>query len=180
MLPLVATAHASVQYFTRCRGKSATLANTMQCPGRNEFLVLGTVNPAGMSNDYDGVYLTKNDVSSMVKGKKLDGLPVQLEHTKDPIVGRVLHSWESPEGKLDVLLRLDPTFPGLLASSFVREGLVSELSLGYNTTMKRDDSSGRIVATSKVPVEVTLTKSGARPNTHIHMHTIPERKRQKR
>jgi hypothetical protein len=59
---------------------------------KRSMLIHGTCNPHGEKNDYDGVYLTENDIDQIVSSGALVEAPVLLEHDSAP-VGRVRSAW---------------------------------------------------------------------------------------
>ena len=87
------------------------------------MLLWGTANPEGMSNDYNGIYLNKDDIQSMVRqvedaNRSGSRLPVHLEH-KGVLVGHVVSAW-AHEGTLQCVLELDErVLEGSISSAFV-------------------------------------------------------------
>jgi hypothetical protein len=77
----------------------------METPSRMAGMLLwGTANPEGMENDYQGIFLNKEDIKSMVRQveqatRRAEKIPVHLEH-KGVAVGHVVtprigwtHQW---------------------------------------------------------------------------------------
>ena len=129
------------------------------------MLVYGTANPEGVGDsNYSGLYLTDTDIQQMVSDMK--GVPVMIEH-RGAGVGSVVTAWQH-DGRMDVLLEIDnKSFESALASRFVVDGYCKELSLGYKVEMTRA-VSGKLTASNKRVVELSLVKRGARDNCKIH------------
>lgn len=134
------------------------------------MLLWGTANPEGMSNDYQGIFLNKDDIRSMVRqvddaNKKSQPIPVHLEH-KGVAVGRVVSAWAHND-TLQCVLQLDErVFEGAIGSEFVRKGICNELSLGYAVDMQNSATGMRAV--NKVLKEISVVKKGARNHCQIH------------
>lgn len=134
-------------------------------------LLWGTANPEGMSNDYQGIYLNKDDIQSMVRqveaaNKRSEKIPVHLEHKGVP-VGHVVSAWAHND-TLQCVLQLDEsTLEGSIGSQFVRKGICNELSLGYTVELKNSES-GQVKVANKLLKEISVVKKGARNHCHIH------------
>ena len=134
-------------------------------------LLWGTANPEGMSNDYQGIYLNKDDIQSMVRqvgaaNKRSEKIPVHLEH-KGVAVGHVVSAWAHND-TLQCVLQLDESIlEGSIGSQFVRKGICNELSLGYTVELKNSES-GQVKVANKLLKEISVVKKGARNHCHIH------------
>jgi hypothetical protein len=133
-------------------------------------LLWGTANPEGMDNGYQGIFLNKDDVRSMVQqvetaNKKGQPIPVHLEH-KGVQVGHVVSAWAHRD-TLQCVLRLNErVLEGAIGSEFVRKGICNELSLGYAVDLQ--NSATGIKAVSKMLKEISVVKKGARHHCQIH------------
>lgn len=128
------------------------------------MLVWGTANPEGLSDDYNGYYFRKCDITEALK--EVQGKPVKIEH-KGVDVGNVVSAWEN-NGKLDLLLNIDSSvIEGSVVSSLVRVGACRELSLGYNVQVQAS-SNGENRTGKKSIVEVSLVRKGDRNKCYIH------------
>jgi hypothetical protein len=130
--------------------------------------VWGTANPTGEGNGYDGMYLTRSEINTMVLDKDLIGIPVKLEH-KGEAVGEIVSAWQH-QGRLDLLLNVDEKSPNLdstLASQFVKGYVCKDLSLGYTVSVEQS-LNGALSTGKKRVAEVSLVKRGAREKCHIH------------
>ena len=138
---------------------------------RTRTLLWGTANPEGMSNDYQGIYLNKDDIQSMVRqveaaNKRSEKIPVHLEHKGVP-VGHVVSAWAHND-TLQCVLQLDESIlEGSIGSQFVRKGICNELSLGYTVELKNSES-GQMKVANKLLKEISVVKKGARNHCHIH------------
>ena len=134
------------------------------------MLLWGTANPEGMDNAYQGIFLNKDDVQSMVKQVESANslgqpIPVHLEH-KGVAVGHVVSAW-AHNNTLQCVLRLNErVFEGALGSEFVRKGICNELSLGYAVDLQ--NSATGLKAVNKKLNEISVVKKGARHHCQIH------------
>ena len=134
-------------------------------------LLWGTANPEGMSNDYQGIYLNKDDIQSMVRqveaaNRRAEKIPVHLEHKGVP-VGHVVSAWAHNDTLQCVLQLNENTLEGSIGSEFVRKGICNELSLGYTVELKNSDN-GQMKVANKMLKEISVVKKGARNHCHIH------------
>ena len=133
-------------------------------------LLWGTANPEGMENDYQGIFLNKDDIRSMVQqveeaNRRLQHIPVHLEH-KGVEVGHVVSAWAHRD-TLQCVLELDErVLEGSIGSEFVRNGICNELSLGYSVDLQ--NSAGGVRAVKKTLNEISVVKKGARHHCKIH------------
>jgi len=137
----------------------------------SQLLLWGTANPEGMDNDYQGLFLNKDDIKSMVQqvetaNRRGDAIPVHLEH-KGVQVGKVVSAWAHKD-TLQCVLQLDErfVFEGSIGSEFVRKGICNELSLGYAVELQ--NSATGISAVRKNLKEISVVKKGARHHCQIH------------
>lgn len=126
------------------------------------MLVLGTANPAGEAESYNGLYLRDSEL----RGLDLRGTPVKAEHTGEN-VGTVVSSFIDTQGRLHTVMRIDESsVEGALAAGFVRDGIAADLSLGYSVDVRHSEP-GRLQAGEKKVLEVSLVRKGARRGCHI-------------
>lgn len=129
------------------------------------LLLFGTANPAGFGDaSYDGIYLTDKDMNDMLP--TMPGTKVLIEH-KGESIGQVVSAWRH-NGRMDLLLEIDGSanIEGALAQEFVKKGYVRDLSLGYKVEMSAS-AGGKLKASNKRVVEVSIVKTGARHDCHI-------------
>jgi hypothetical protein len=135
------------------------------------MLLWGVANPEGENDGYNGLFLTSGDIDTAVAGHSMDGLPVKIEH-KGVSVGKVVTSWVN-KGKMELLIDVDENiFEGNVVSRFVRDNVVSDLSLGYNVGLQFSDKTQSYVASSKTYNEVSIVKKGARSGCHINGYSV--------
>jgi hypothetical protein len=135
----------------------------------SSMLVFGTCNPAGENPSHQGVYLRKDDISSLVRDGSLLDLPVKIEHMGAP-VGKIVSAWEHGD-RLDCVFRLDSdSIDGVLAQEFVKSRRCPELSLSYAVTMQ-NSADGLLTGGGKDMIEVSIVKAGARDNCLIRGFT---------
>jgi hypothetical protein len=140
----------------------------------------GTANPEGEENEtYNGLYMTKGDIADAVRDNSMDGLPVKIEH-KGVAVGKVVTSWIN-NGKMDLLIEVDERiFEGNIVSRFVRDGVVNDLSLGYNVGLQFSEQSQTYVAAKKTYNEVSIVRTGARNGCHINGYSVVDTEKKKK
>ena len=138
------------------------------------MLLVGVCNPAGEEDTYNGLYMTQSELSRVVSGSKMRGIPVKTEHAGSE-VGRVLTSFLDADGNLNCVMELGKTsLPACLAQGFVRDGLALDRSLGYTVDIQNTDNS--LQAIEKRIVEVSLVRKGARSGCHITAYQDEGRK----
>jgi hypothetical protein len=130
--------------------------------------IWGTVNPSGEADEYQGYYLTKQELTKFVAENEMVGKPVKIEHT-GPDVGKVVSAWVNSKGQLDCIIDINQRcFEGAMISSAIDEGLCRELSMGYVVEMQHSAEKKQAVPISKKVVEVSIVKKGARDRCFIH------------
>lgn len=141
----------------------------MAAASADHTLLWGTANPEGMQ-DYHSIYLNQQDISDVIgqineAGARSKKIPVHMEH-KGIEIGHVVSAWEHG-GKLECVLALDnKVLEGSFGSEFVRQGIIKDLSLGYDVSLEH---SGAGVKVGRVKIkEISIVKKGARPRCHIH------------
>jgi hypothetical protein len=133
------------------------------------MLVFGTCNPVGENSSHNGVYLRRDDISSLVNSGALLQKPVKIEHMGTP-VGKVVSAWEHGD-RLDCVFRIDnDSIDSIFAQEFVKSRKCPELSLSYSVTMKHSND-GRLTGGEKDMIEVSIVRSGARENCLIRGFT---------
>jgi hypothetical protein len=142
------------------------------------MLVVGICNPAGESEEYNGLYLTQSELEAAAAS--MPGVPVKAEHAGADI-GSVVSAWIDDGQNLNCLVRLrDDSLPASIAQGLVRDGIAADFSLGYTVDVKHSDStpsnsgsrsgSGRWTAVKKQILEVSLVRRGARKGCHVHAY----------
>ena len=132
------------------------------------MLVWGITNPEGVDSE-SSIYLTKKDIGEMAAQidraiTQGEPIPVKIEHAGVDI-GRVLSAWEY-NGELQCLLQLNENvLEGSFGSEFVRQGLVKDLSLGYDVELQ--NSKSNVTVKKKYVKEISIVKKGARRRCHI-------------
>jgi hypothetical protein len=133
------------------------------------MLVFGTCNPAGENSSHQGVYLRKDDISSLVRSGAMIDLPVKIEHM-GASVGKVVSAWEHGD-RLDCVFRINnDSIDSIFAQEFVKSRKCPELSLSYAVTMQ-NSTEGFLTGGGKDMIEVSIVKSGARDNCLIRGFT---------
>lgn len=129
------------------------------------MLLMGVCNPTGEQDTYNGLYLTRSEISRVVSDSKMRGIPVKTEHAGSE-VGRVITSFLDEQGNLNCVMELSKSsLAACLAQGFVRDGLALDLSLGYTVDIQNTDNN--LQAIEKKIVEVSLVRKGARSGCHI-------------
>jgi hypothetical protein len=129
------------------------------------MLVFGTANPEGEDDAHRGVYLRRCDIETLIRTNALHGKPVKIEHTGCP-VGHIVSAWKNGN-KLDCVLKInDDSIDSMFAQEFIKNRMCPELSLSYAVTMQ--NSADGLTGGKKDFIEVSLVRSGARKDCHIH------------
>lgn len=129
------------------------------------MLLYGTCNPRGEDDAYNGLYLTQKEIRDAVDDRSLIGVPVKTEH-KGGGVGKIVSVNVGNNGDLMCLLEIDESsMIGSLAGGFVRDGLATELSLGYTVDVK--NTQNHLKAIKKQVHEVSIVRKGARKGCYI-------------
>jgi len=129
------------------------------------MLVTGICNPAGEANAYNGLYLTQNEIRSIVERGSMLNLPVMTEHSGSA-VGRVISSFIDSSGQLNCVMQLEEkSIPADLTREFIRKGIAADLSLGYTVDIR--NHANKLHAAEKKIVEVSIVRKGARSGCHI-------------
>jgi hypothetical protein len=132
------------------------------------ILLYGTCNPSGEADDYNGLYLKQDEIESLVKSG-LGGTPVLQEHRGSPI-GKVISTYVGKDGEMQCLIEVnDSSFEGMIATGFVRDGIASELSLGYTVAINQTKSNSFRTGAKQIK-EISLVRKGARNGCYIHAH----------
>jgi tRNA 2-selenouridine synthase SelU len=115
------------------------------------------------SGAYEGIYLTSEDIDQITP--TMVDIPVKVEHSGTN-VGKVVSSWKH-QGRMELLLDIDESkIQGAFVRQFVENGICKDLSLGYKVQMSKN-SNGKLVASNKKVIEVSIVQEGARNNCHI-------------
>jgi hypothetical protein len=133
------------------------------------MLVWGTANPEGVV-DTDGgcgAYFSDSDIRKATSD--LIDKKVLCEHSGSSI-GRVLSAWEY-EGCLHCIFFVDTSLNGRVARRFIKDGVCSELSLGYLMNMCMSSNvPNRVVCGDKEVTELSIVVKGARHRCNIHAY----------
>lgn len=133
------------------------------------LLILGTANPPGEGDDYNGLYLKAEELRQVVESKAMHGIPVKTEHSGQDI-GHVVSTFLDDTGALQCVMKVDEsTLCGTLATGFVRDRVAHDLSLGYKVDVQQTGSN-KLTAKDKRVLEVSLVRKGARDGCHIHAY----------
>jgi hypothetical protein len=128
------------------------------------MLVTGCANPAGESAEagYNGLYFTDVELQTVVAEGRMLGLPVKAEHGGAQL-GRVISSYLDGDGRLNCVMKIDEnSVEGAVAAGLVRDGVATELSLGYAVDVAHSQDGGRLQAQTKELHEISLVCKGAR------------------
>jgi hypothetical protein len=129
------------------------------------MLIVGICNPCGEDDAYNGLYLTKQEIATLVREKTLLQTPIKTEHA-GAAIGSVVSAHVTDAGELQCVMELDEQHAaGAVVRGFIRDGLAPELSLGYVVDVTH--SSNRLQAGAKRVLEISVVKKGAREGCYI-------------
>lgn len=136
------------------------------------MLVVGVCNPAGESEEYNGLYMTQSELE--MAATAMPGIPVKAEHAGVDI-GTVVSAWIDDGQNLNCLVRLhNDSLPAYIAQGMVRDKIAADFSLGYTVDVRHShheqSDDGRWQAMGKRILEVSLVRRGARRGCHIHAY----------
>ena len=116
---------------------------------------------SGEASTYNGLYLTQDEMNKMASEGTLHGIPVKTEH-QGQNVGSIVSSFVDAKGCLQCVMEVDESsVEGALVSGFVRDGIATELSMGYTVDVKHTDNN-KLRAGEKHPLEISIVRKGAR------------------
>ena len=131
------------------------------------MLVLGVANPTGEAQNYNGLYFKHDELQQIADSKSFNGVPVKAEHRGNTL-GTVVSSFLDTNGCLNCVLDIDESsVEGALAAGLVRDGIASELSLGYCVDVQHSEEGHKLEAGMKKIVEVSLVRKGARDACYV-------------
>tara|TARA_B100001094_G_C18187790_1_gene805035 strand:+ start:460 stop:993 length:534 start_codon:yes stop_codon:yes gene_type:complete len=133
------------------------------------MLIMGICNPKGEGVDYNGLYLTQNELHNLVSYNQLLNVPVKTEHCGDNI-GHIVSAYINPNHQLQCVMEIDnKKSTGAVVGGFIRDGLALELSLGYvvDVTHSKVPNEEKLRAGDKRVLEVSVVKKGAREGCYI-------------
>ena len=91
-------------------------------------------------------------------------VPVKAEHGGAGL-GHVVSSYMDGDGRLHCVMHIDEcSVEGAIAAGLVRDGIASELSLGYSVDVAHSADGEGLQAQKKEIIEVSLVRKGAREN----------------
>lgn len=126
------------------------------------MLVTGCANPAGEGARYNGLYFTDHELREVVDHRRMIGVPVKAEHGGAQL-GCVVSSYLDSSGRLNCVMKIDErSVEGAIAAGLVREGIATELSLGYAVDVAHSADGEGMQAQTKEIHEVSLVREGAR------------------
>lgn len=135
--------------------------------------ILGTCNPRGENNSYNGLYFKQSELNDIVSNRSLCGIPVKAEHTGAD-VGSIVSAYVDSEQKLNCVINIpEKNFQECLVANLVRDRVALDLSMGYSvevqhTRRKEEQTSHpKLHARTKKTLEVSLVRKGARKGCHI-------------
>ena len=136
------------------------------------MLIYGTCNPEPVSHD-QSIYVTGPDMQDLIQqideaAVSGNHIPVKLEH-KGIGIGRVISAWQNQQGEMQCILEVDDkkTLEGSFAKEFLNQGIVKDLSLGYDVTLEQSKTEKKTRVRRKLMREISMVKRGARSKCHI-------------
>jgi len=138
------------------------------------FYAIGTADPG--TGRQDGYFFTMPELADVVKSGYMLGTQVWLEHgdASREIIGDVVYTWLDKKNGLMVVLRFDfHTLRSKVLLEWIKSGLFSGISLGYNADVKYIE--GLIVVHKKTIVELSIVRDPYHKSCKIGFigNTIP-------
>ena len=138
------------------------------------FYAIGTADPG--TGRQDGYFFTMPELADVVKRGYMLGTQVWLEHgdASREIIGDVVYTWLDKKNGLMVVLRFDfHTLRSKVLLEWIKSGLFSGISLGYNADVKYIE--GLIVVHKKTIVELSIVRDPYHKSCKIGFigNTIP-------
>jgi len=121
------------------------------------FYAIGTADPG--TGSPDGYFFSMSELAQVAHSKCMHGIQVWLEHgdASREVIGDVVYSWLDKQSGLMVILRFDSTtLRSKVILEWIKNGLFSGISLGYNADVKYID--GLIVVHKKTIVELSIVR----------------------
>ena len=135
------------------------------------MLVTGVCNPRGERSQYNGLYLTGEEMQRIVDTRELQGVPVKTEHSGGG-VGTVVSSFLDDAGRLHAVMDIqEDSVEGALTAGFIKDGIAADLSLGYSVDVAHSKSDDALKAGAKKLLEVSIVRKGAREGCHINAYS---------
>ncbi len=136
------------------------------------MLVTGVCNPPGeLHGQYNGLWLTGEEMQRIVDTRELQGVPVKTEHSGGD-VGRVVSSFLDDQGRLHAVMDIqEDSVEGALTAGFIKDGIAADLSLGYSVDVAHSKSDDALKAGAKKLLEVSIVRKGAREGCHINAYS---------
>ena len=139
------------------------------------FYAIGTADPGTGSKD--GYFFTMPELADVVKSGYMLGTQVWLEHgdASREIIGDVVYTWLDKKSGLMVVLRFDfQTLRSKVLLEWIKSGLFSGISLGYNADVKYIE--GLIIVHKKTIVELSIVRDPYHKSCKIGFigNTIPQ------
>ena len=162
------------------RFKNVTKKQTLPAPppppprAASYFYAIGTADPG--TGCKDGYFFSMPELGNVVSGGCMIGTQVWLEHgdASREIIGDVVYTWLDKHSGLMVVLRFDySTLRSKVILEWIKNGLFSGISLGYNADVKYID--GLIIVHKKTIVELSIVRDPYHKSCKIGFigNTIP-------
>ena len=138
------------------------------------FYAIGTADPG--TGCKDGYFFSMPELGDVVNSGYMIGTQVWLEHgdASREIIGDVVYTWLDKHSGLMVVLRFDDsTLRSKVILEWIKNGLFSGISLGYNADVKYID--GLIIVHKKTIVELSIVRDPYHKSCKIGFigNTIP-------
>ena len=128
----------------------------------------GVAHPTGEANDYDGLFLTKEQIEE--RSRDVVGTPIWHEHGEQGVtkIGWVTAGSVGDKNQLVVDAVIDRnSFEGARVARMMKAGKLKGLSLGMDHMVSEDQVTGRRRVIAKTIGEVSVTDDPDRPDTFI-------------
>ena len=123
----------------------------------DEILIEGVCTLESQSNDYDGTYLTHNEMQEIVK--TVVGVPFLRDHNEKDRIGTIKAAKIDKNNRLYICASINrDNFTSINAINEMKEGLLNGLSIGSECTIYKNQSTGKFKALDKKIPEISVVK----------------------
>ena len=123
----------------------------------DEILIEGICTLESQPNDYDGTYLTHNEMQEMIK--KVVGIPFLRDHNEKDKIGTIKSAKIDKNNRMHICASVNrDNFTSINAIKEMKNGLLNGLSIGSKCTIYENQNTGEFKALDKKIPEISAVK----------------------